>query len=68
MHQCTLKATVSLQMWEVTVTDEDAGVEVLADLTHHLKPVNVVRFAPLADILLASADDGQSAGQLRVSA
>ena len=49
-----------MQMWEVTLTDEDAAVEVLADLTHHLKPVNVVRFAPVRDILLASADDGQS--------
>ncbi|XP_037080491.1 chromatin assembly factor 1 subunit B-like [Pollicipes pollicipes] len=44
-------------IWQVTVTDGDAAVEVLADLTHHLKPVNVVRFAPTDDILLASADD-----------
>ena len=44
----------------MTVTDDDPAVEVLADLTHHLKPVNVVRFAPIRDILLASADDGQS--------
>ncbi|KAF0306921.1 Chromatin assembly factor 1 subunit B [Amphibalanus amphitrite] len=44
-------------MWEVTLTEGDSTVEVLADLTHHLKPVNVVRFAPIKDILLASADD-----------
>lgn len=45
------------QCADETAEGDDRKVTAVADLTHHLKPVNAVRFSPQEHPILASADD-----------